>query len=85
MGGARVNAITPTRRQSAITRHARPEHRKAARMVGFALILDDPSAWSELADWLALRLPLKARASIAFAALRSLPEPARALVMEAAE
>lgn len=77
--------ITPTRRQSAITRHAPPIARKAARMVGFALILDTPATWSELADWLALRLPLKDRASIAFAALRSLPEPARALVVEAAE
>lgn len=72
-------------RRSAVSRYARPEHRKAARMVGFALILDDPATWSELADWLALRLPAKDRASIAWAALRSLPDPARAMVMEAAE
>lgn len=85
MGGGRVNAITLHRRQSAITRHAPPVARKAARMVGFALILDTPVAWSELADWMALRMPQKDRASLAFAALRSLPDPARALVVEAAE
>ena len=49
------------------------------------LTLDAPAAWSELADWLALRLPLKDRAALAFAVLRSLPDPARALVVEAAE
>lgn len=80
-----MSAITPTRRRSAITRHARPEHRNTARLIGFALILDTPATWSELADWLTLRLPLKDRASIAFAALRSLPDTARALVVEAAE
>ena len=49
-----------------------------------ASILDTPGAWSELADWLTLRLPLKDRASIAFAALRALPPEPRCMVADAA-
>lgn len=71
-------------RRSAVARYAAPLARKAARMVGFALIRDTADGWADLAQWLHLRLTARDRASLAFAALSSLDEDAADLVAMAA-
>lgn len=81
-----MNAMNsaPKPRQSAVARYARPVHRKAATMIGYALIQDAPLAWSELADYLRNRLSIHDLASLAFAVLRALPARERDEVVEAA-
>ncbi|WP_306114187.1 MULTISPECIES: hypothetical protein [unclassified Roseovarius] len=49
------------------------EHRKAAKVLGFALHLGDFNSWVKLSGVWSVRLKDEERAAIAYAALKSLP------------
>jgi hypothetical protein len=71
-------------RVNAMSKYAQDRHKRAARMVGFALTADDPAIWGQTAAILAHRLTIKETASLAFAALRALEPEARESVIDAA-
>lgn len=73
-----------TKPRSTFTRNVAPWIGSAGRMTAYTLALDTAASWLEFGDWLALRVPLHDRVSIAFAALRSLPDSARQLAVSAA-
>jgi hypothetical protein len=80
--GPQRSAIRP--RRSAMSLHAKDRHKRAARIVGYALTADDPAIWWKTAAVLALRLTTLELASVAFAALRALDPEAREMVFNAA-
>lgn len=51
---------------------AKPEHKRAARMLGYALTLGDFDGWAGAVTVLRARLAATERAALAWAALRSL-------------
>lgn len=53
---------------------AKPSHKAAARMVGYALTLGDADGYADLADVLALRLTDQERAGLAYACLRAMDD-----------
>lgn len=56
-----------------LSRQMKPEHLKAVRSLGYALILGDYKAWAGLSVVLTARLEPEERAALAFMALKSLP------------
>ena len=68
----------------AFSKLIKPEHLKAARVVGYALTLGNAEAWQGFARWAAMRLEVEERAALAWAALRSLDAETAALTVEAA-
>jgi hypothetical protein len=74
----------PKTRRNAMSMYAQDRHKRAARMVGFALTADDPAIWGQTAAILAHRLTIRETASLAFAALRALEPEARESVIDAA-
>jgi hypothetical protein len=65
--------------------HAPEDHKRAARMLGYALLSDTPDAWNGLSVVLLARLTVEERAKLAFAALSALDPDQRELVMGAAQ
>jgi len=63
---------TPKRGRSAISKFAKDSHKRAARGLGYALILGDAFGWKAVTAVWAARLTAKERASLAFSALASL-------------
>jgi len=80
--GPQRSAIRPSR--SAMSLHAKDRHKRAARIVGYALTADDPAIWWKTAAVLALCLTTLELASVAFAALRALNPEVREMVFHAA-
>lgn len=72
------------RKATSLSKTMKRAHLKAARMVGYSLIIGTPEGWIGFARWAAIRLELHERASLAFAALRSLDADTAARVVEAA-
>ncbi len=65
---------TPKRRRSAMSMFAKDNHKRIAKVLGFALTLGTESAWHGLTIILMARLSEAERASLAFASLNSLSE-----------
>jgi len=80
--------MTPIKAQpagrSAMSLYAKPSHKATARMVGYALTLDDADGYLALSCVLELRLTDKECASLAFALLRALDQGAACAVADAA-
>ena len=56
------------------------EHTRAARLLAYALTIDEPRTWEVVSHLWALRLPVGERAAILLAALHSLrPEQAEGI------
>ena len=71
---------TEKRAPNAISAFAKDSHKRAARLIGYGLILDTPEAWETVSHLLALRLSVGERAAILLAALHSLqPEEAQVI------
>ena len=70
--------------RSAMSKYSKDSHKRAARMLGYALTLDDPKTWNDLGYVLYARLTPFELASIAFAVLNALDRDARELVYRAA-
>lgn len=70
--------------RGAMARYAKDRHKRAAKVLGYALTLDEPRAWNEAGSILALRLTRQELASLAFATLRALDAEAREMVFDAA-
>lgn len=73
--GKAVNSdfnCTPKKVPSAMAKFAKDTHKRAARVVGYALTLGDADAWADAALFFSLRLSEDERAGIAWAGLRSL-------------
>lgn len=63
--------------KNAISAFAQDRHKRAARLLGYGLILDTPENWETISHLWALRLPVHERAAILLCALHSLrPEQA---------
>jgi hypothetical protein len=71
--------------RSAMSLYAKDGHKRACRMIGFALTLGDPAMWDQTAAVLSHRLTRKERASLAFTALSALEPDDREAVYEAAQ
>ncbi len=67
-----------------MSRFAKPAHKSAARMLGYALTLNDFDTWAGLALVLRARLDTTERAALAYMALRSLDEADAIATSEAA-
>ena len=55
-----------------MSRYAKPAHKSAARMLGYALTLGAEASWWDFAAVLYARLTRKERAALAYAALMAL-------------
>ncbi len=69
--------------RSAMSKYSKDSHKRAARMLGYALTLDDPKTWNHLGYVLYARLTPFELASIAFAVLDALDPDARELIYRA--
>ena len=69
---------------SAMSQFAKDGHKRAARMLGYALTLDSADLWHGASAVWAARLTTNELASIAFAALRALEPDDRELTFNAA-
>ena len=70
---------------SSVARHSLPRHRKAARMIGFALVAGDPALWPATSLVLQCRLTTLELSGLAFAAMRTLEPDDRQAVFDAAQ
>ena len=64
-------------------RHVLDRHRRAARVIGYALALREPAAWWRASWLLSRRLTVPELAAVAFAALVALKVEDRAAVVAA--
>jgi hypothetical protein len=64
--------------------YAKDRHKRAARIVGYALTADDPAIWVQTAALLGHRLSTMELASLAYAAMRALDPEVREMVFKAA-
>lgn len=78
----RVFAAKP--RRSLLSKYVKPNHKRVARMLGFALTLDSSDCWWGFAQVIAARLTPTERSALAFMALSSLNSEDAALVADAA-
>jgi hypothetical protein len=83
IGAAQATACGAPGR-GAIAKFAQDRHKRAARMILYALVADDPAIWNQTAAILAHRLTERETAALAFAALRALDPEARAMTCDAA-
>ncbi len=75
---------TPKRRRSAISKFAKRAHKKAAKLLGYALVLGTYEAWETASAIWQARLTETERAALAWAALRSLDHDDAVTVAETA-
>lgn len=78
------NTAKRRRKATSLSKTMKRAHLKAARMLGYSLIMGTPEGWIGFARWAAIRLEPHERASLAFAALRSLDGETAARTVEAA-
>lgn len=67
-----------------IRQSIRDAHKRAARILGLALMADGPDVWGDVAALWTLHLQRHERVALAFAALRALSPEDRAAVVAAA-
>jgi hypothetical protein len=79
-----VGKVCPKARRSAMSLFAKDGHKRACKMLGYALTLNDPAIWGDTAAIFALRLSPPERAALAYTALRTLEPEAREAVFDAA-
>lgn len=77
-------AYYPKPRVNAMSKHAQDRHKRAARMLGFALTLGDAPTWVQAGAVWQMRLTEEELASVAFAALQALEPDTRLAVFGAA-
>ncbi|SEK08211.1 hypothetical protein MAA5396_04767 [Marinovum algicola] len=76
---------SPQRRgRSAMSRWAKPQHKAAARMMGYCLTLGTSGGWVGFSQWAKVRLAPEERAALAFMALRSLDHETACMTADAA-
>jgi hypothetical protein len=66
------NGCAPKKRRNTLSAHMQDRHKRAVKMLGYALVLDNPNAWASAADIWSVRLDPAERYSLAVAALMSL-------------
>ena len=71
--------------RSAMSLYAKDRHKRAAKMLAYALTLDDPVAWNQTAAILGHRLTTNELASVAYVALSALEPESREAVYDAAQ
>jgi len=76
---------TPKGYRNAMSLYAKDRHKRAAKMLAYALTLDDPVAWNQTAAILGHRLTNMELASVAYAALSALEPESREAVYDAAQ
>ena len=69
-----MSAAQTTMQRNAISLYAKTAHKKAARLLGYALILGDFDSWEAASAIWQARLTDTERAALAWAAMRSLDE-----------
>jgi hypothetical protein len=74
----------PKPRRNAMSKYSQDRHKRAARMLGFALSLGDAPTWVQAGAVWQLRLTEVELASVAFAALQGMEPDTRLAVFEAA-
>ncbi len=67
-----------------MSKFARPAHKSAARSLGYALTTGDEAGWASFTALIYMRLSVKERAALAYAALMALDEREADLVAEVA-
>jgi hypothetical protein len=70
--------------KNAMSLYAKDEHKRAARMLGYALTRGTADAWLDAAAVFAARLTQQERAGMAFAALKAMDRDDAAMTAEAA-
>jgi hypothetical protein len=78
-----LSTLKPKR--SAMSLYAKDRHKRACRMLVYALTADDPVIWVQTAWLLGHRLPTMELASLAYAVMRALDPEAREMVFNAAQ
>ena len=58
-----------------MSRYAKPEHKRAARMLGYTLTLGTEAAWWQFAALMGVILSPKERAALAYMALSAQDDP----------
>ena len=71
-------------RRTAMSRHAQDRHKRASKMLGYALTLGDAPTWAQAGAVWQMRLTEVELASVAFAALQGLEPDTRLAVFGAA-
>lgn len=72
----------PFQKRNAMSRFAKPAHKRVARMVGYVLTLGGFDAFMDLAFVLRVRLTREERSHLAWAALRSLDDETAAALCD---
>ena len=67
-----------------MSRFAKPSHKSAARMLGYALTLGTEADWAVFSALIFARLTATERAALAYAALNALDDPDAFMTAEAA-
>jgi len=75
---------TPKQGKSAISMYGKDAHKRASKMLGYALTLGDLPAWDAASAIWAARLSVQERIALAFAALNSLDDREAFIAAEAA-
>ena len=72
-GGYSANTTkSPQPIESTLGKNTKPEHKSAARMLGFVLTLGTSSAWRHFTFLISIRLSREERAALAFMTLKAL-------------
>ena len=71
--------------RSAMSLYAKDGHKRACRMLGYALTLNEPTIWGQAATVLAHRLTAMELVALAFTALSALEPADREAVFDAAQ
>lgn len=79
-----MNAAARKTSRSAMSLYAKDRHKRAARMIGCALVADDPAIWRQTSEILAHRLTRPEVVALANATLQALEPQAREMVLYAA-
>ncbi len=82
--GQLLSKHTPKRPRSAMSLYAKPGHKRAARMLGYALTIGTSTGWSGFVTVASVWLTDAERAALAFSALKTLPPGAAADTFNAA-
>ena len=75
---------TPPRtgKSSLLAKHGKPAHKRTARVLGYALTLNDATGWQALTQTFSKHLSERECAGVALMALIALPDATAALVVE---
>ena len=86
LGGARRSTLCATSRRKTAkisSKYFKPEHKRAARSLGFALTSGETESWFALRDILAASLTDTELVALAYMAFQATPERAQNILLEA--